>query len=233
MTDSNNLGRRLVAEFLGSLLLVFTAISPTILGFNVFGSGVTLAVVMDAIAVGFVLFVLIEILGPISGCHINPAVTIAMLSVKKIKFKPAALYIIVQILGGLVGVLAAHAMFIGYDFFQWTAVSDISRSGGAYFAEFVGTFTLVLVIFGTMAHKSVQAGLIIGFLVGGFIITTSSTMFANPQVTLARVFTWAIAGIRPQDAIVFIVVQIAAAFAAAAVAAYLFPQARDQITDSL
>ena len=127
-----------------------------------------------------------------------------------------------QIVGGLLGVLAAHAMFIGHDFFQWVAISDVARGGGAFFAEFVGTFMLVLVIFGTMHNKPAQPGLIIGLLVGGFLITTSSTMFANPQVTIARMFTWAIAGVRPADAAVFIVVQLAAAVAATKVAAILF-----------
>lgn len=224
MTEVNRLKRQLLAEFLGSLILVFTAISPIILGFNVLDSGVALAVLMDGIAVGLVLFVLIETLGPISGCHINPAVTMAMLLVGKVEKKTAVLYIIVQIVGGILGIFAAHAMFIGHDFFQWAAVSEVARGGGAFFAEFVGTFMLVLVIFGTMHNKPAQPGLIIGLLVGGFLITTSSTMFANPQVTIARMFTWAIAGIRPADAAVFIIVQLVATVAATKVASYLFPQ---------
>ena len=219
---NNQLGRQLAAEFFGSLILVFTAISPIILGFNVLDTGIGLAVLMDAIAVGFVLFVLIETLGPISGCHINPAVTLAMLSVNKIDGPTAWRYIVVQIIGGLLGTLASHAMFIGNDFFQWIAVSAVARDGGAFFAEFVGTFTLLVVIFGTVRHQSKQPGLIIGFLVGGFLITTSSTMFANPAVTLARVFTWAMAGVRPVDALIFIVVQIVAALAAARFSLYLF-----------
>ncbi|MCP4184285.1 MAG: aquaporin, partial [Hyphomicrobiales bacterium] len=84
MTKTNNLNRKLLAEFLGSLILVGTAVSPIILGVNVLNSGIALAVLMDAIAVGLVLFVLIETLGPISGCHINPAVTLAMLLTKRI-----------------------------------------------------------------------------------------------------------------------------------------------------
>jgi glycerol uptake facilitator-like aquaporin len=217
------MSRRLFAEFLGSLLLVFVAISPTILGYNVLGASIPIAVLMDAIAVGFVLFVLIEIFEPVSYCHINPAVTVAMMASKNIEVKTGILYIIVQIIGGICGTFVSHAMFIGNDFFQWAIISDVTRSGGNYFAEFVGTFTLVLVIFGCMYKKSTRPGLIIGLLVGGFIITTSSTMFANPQVTIARIFTWAIAGIRPVDALVFVVVEIIAALAAVGVAAFLFP----------
>ncbi len=224
MTQKYTNGQRLVAEFLGSLILVFTAISPIILGYNVLGSSIAIAVLMDAIAVGFVLFVLIETLGPVSGCHINPAVTIAMLFTKNIKMKMGVLYIVVQFLGGFLGTFVSHAMFIGNDFFQWVTISDVTRNGGAFWAEFVGTFTLVLVIFGIMHRKSTQPGLTIGFLVGGFLISTSSTMFANPQVTFARMFTWALAGIQPVDAAIFILVQILAAIAAASVASYLFPQ---------
>ncbi|MCP4415412.1 MAG: hypothetical protein GY805_02240 [Chloroflexi bacterium] len=222
MTKSDDLNRKLFAEFLGSLILVGTAVSPIILGVNVLNSGIALAVLMDAIAVGLVLFVLIETLGPISGCHINPAVTLAMLLSKKIDGKSAALYIIVQLVGGIVGILAAHAMFIGQDFFQWIVLSEVSRNGGAFFAEFVGTFMLVLVIFGTIHNKPSQPGLIIGLLVGGFLLSTSSTMFANPMVTIARMFTWALAGIRFVDAAVFVVVQLVAAVAATKMAAYLF-----------
>ena len=223
MVTENSMGRRLSAEFLGSLLLGFAAISPTILGYNVLKSGVPIAVLMDAIAVGFVLFVLIEIFEPVSYCHINPAVTIAMLATKNIEPKAGILYIIVQIIGGICGTFISHAMFIGNDFFQWVVISEVVRSGGNYFAEFVGTFTLVLVIFGCMYKKSTRPGLIIGFLVGGFLITTSSTMFANPQVTIARIFTWAIAGVRPLDAFVFLVMQVIGGLAAAGVANYLFP----------
>lgn len=92
MVEENSMGRRLFAEFIGSLLLVFTAISPTILGYHVFESGVALAVIMDALAVGLVLFVLIEVLEPVSYCHINPAVTIAMMVAKKIGMKAGFLF---------------------------------------------------------------------------------------------------------------------------------------------
>ncbi|MEM7110961.1 MAG: aquaporin [Chloroflexota bacterium] len=222
MTEQQQLNRQLVAEFFGSLILVFTAISPIILGYNVLGTSIGLAVLMDAVAVGFVLFVLIETLGPISGCHLNPAVTLAMLAANQIERPRAIRYIVVQIVGGLLGTLASHATFLGHDFFQWIAISDVARDGGAFFAEFIGTFMLIVVIFGTVRHQSKQAGLIIGLLVGGFLITTSSTMFANPQVTIARVFTWAMAGVRPFDALIFIVVQIAAALAATRFSTYLF-----------
>ena len=222
MVKNYSTGQRLAAEFLGSLLLTFTAISPVILGCNVLGASIAIAVLMDAVAVGLVLFVLIETLGPVSGCHHNPAVTIAMLLTKNINTKLGILYILVQILVGFLGILAGHAMFAGQDFFQWVSIAEAARNGGACWAEFVGTFTLVLVIFGAMHNRSSQSGMIIGSLAGVFLITTSSTMFANPQVSIARMFTWSAAGIRPTDAVVFVVIEILAAAAAAGAAKYLF-----------
>jgi glycerol uptake facilitator-like aquaporin len=215
--------QRLAAEFLGSLILTFTAISPTILSYNALGSSVAMAVFMDAIAVGFVLFVLIEILEPVSYCHINPAVTVSMMISRNMDAGTGARYIVVQFLGGLCGMLMSHLMFIGQDFYMLVTVSEISRGGGAYLAEFIGTFVLVLVIYGCVHRKSTRPGPVIGFLVGGFLITTSSTMFANPQVTFARVFTFAIAGIRPIDAAGFMAFELIGAVAATFFARFMFP----------
>ena len=226
-----NLFQKLSAEYLGSLILVFTAISPTILCYQVLGGSVAMAVLMDGIAVGLVLFVLIEILGPVSQCHINPAVTLSMIVSKKMDARAGIFYIIVQFLGGLTGTIVSHLMFIHEKFYTLLTVSDVVRTGGTYFAEFVGTFMLVLIIHGCIYTKSNRAGMIIGFFVGGFLITTSSTMFANPQVTIARMFTFAIAGIRPSDAIVFCVVEILGALAATFFARVLFVNERpDQNT---
>ena len=187
------LTQKLCAEYLGSLILVFTAISPIILGYHVLNATVALAVLMDAIAVGFVLFVLIEILGPVSYCHINPAVTLSMMVSKNMDNKTGMLYIIFQFLGGITGTLFSHLMFIHEKCFKLLTISKVPRSGGTYIAEFIGTFMLVLVIYGCIHKKSDRSVMIIGFLVGGFLITTSSTMFANPQVTFGRIFTFAIA----------------------------------------
>lgn len=215
--------QRLAAEFFGSLVLTFTAISPTILGYNALGGSVAVAVLMDALAVGFVLFVLIEILEPVSYCHINPAVTVSMMISRNMDAGTGARYIVVQFVGGLCGMLLSHLMFIGQDYYRLVTVSEVSRGGGAYLAEFIGTFVLVLVIYGCVHRKSTRAGPVIGFLVGGFLITTSSTMFANPQVTLARVFTFAIAGIRPIDAAGFMAFELLGAVAATFFARFLFP----------
>jgi glycerol uptake facilitator-like aquaporin len=217
----SNLFQKLCAEFLGSLILVLTAISPTILCYQVLGGSVALAVLTDGIAVGLVLFVLIEIFGPVSGCHINPAVTLSMMVAGRMDAGTGIWYIIVQFMGGIAGTVVSHLMFIHENFYTFLTVSEVVRTGGTYVAEFVGTFMLVLIIYGCTYTKSNRAGMIIGFFVGGFLITISSTMFANPQVTVARIFTFAIAGIRPVDAAVFVLVEILGALAATFVAGVL------------
>jgi glycerol uptake facilitator-like aquaporin len=224
------LSRRLTAEFLGSLILTMTAISPTILGYNVLGAGIPLTVLMDAIAVGFVLFMLIEALGPISGAHFNPAVTLSFMAAKSIKVNEGILYISIQFLGGFVGMLCSSLMFY-QDVPKLIQISTISRSGGAYFSEFICTFTLVLAIWCLSKSRSRLISLAIGTLVGGFIIGTSSTMFANPQVTFARMFTYAIAGIRPEDGIIFIFVELLAALVATGVATFLFKENQTTIKE--
>ncbi len=217
-----SLPQRLAAEWLGSMLLTFTAISPVILARQVLGAPLALAVLMDALAVGFVLFVLIEVLEPVSYCHINPAVTLAMMASGHLEVRVGLWYIPFQFLGGLVGVLASHLMFFHQPFFHLLSLSAVHRQGGPYFAELVGTFVLVLVIYGGMARHSRQIGLTVGLLVGGFLITTSSTMFANPQVTLARVFTFSAAGISPVDALFFMIMEVVGALAAVKAADFLF-----------
>jgi glycerol uptake facilitator-like aquaporin len=214
------LSKRLLAEFIGSHFLVVAAISPTILGYNVLGASISLTVFMDAIAVGFVLFALIETLGPISGCHINPAVTLAFMVTKNTSLREGSLYMTVQFLGGFIGTISSHLMF--YQIVPtFITVSTISRPAGCYYAEFLGTFVLVLTVFLCGKNKPRFTGLAIGLLVGGLLITTSSTMFANPDVTVARVFTYAIAGVSPFDASMFIVAEIIGALAATLVAGVL------------
>jgi glycerol uptake facilitator-like aquaporin len=181
-----------------------------------------MAVLMDAIAVGLVLFGLIEVLGPVSGCHINPAVTLSMMISKNVDARTGVLYILVQFLGGITGTLASHLIFVHEQFFTLLTVSEVVRHDGAYIAEFIGTFMLVLTIYGCIRSKSSKTGMIVGALVGGFLITISSTMFANPQVTFARIFTFAIAGIRPFDALMFIAAEIVGALAATYAAKFLF-----------
>jgi len=213
MEPKKQLLSELIAELLGSMFLVMAAISPIILFRSVLHSSIEIAVIADALAVGFVLCALIEIFGPISGAHFNPAVTFAMLLSKKIELAKAGLFVVFQIIGGLLGTLASHLMFFN-QVRKIVAVSVIERSNYVFCAEVFGTFILVLAIFLLVKAGSTKLPIIIGLLVGGQLMATSSTMFANPQVTIARMFTYSDAGIRPIDGLVFIAMQLIGAFLA-------------------
>jgi glycerol uptake facilitator-like aquaporin len=213
MDKPNQVHPFFICEFLGSMFLVIAAVAPVIFFTQVLKTSVAIAVLADALAVGFILFALIEVFGPICTAYFNPAVSFSMAFAKDITWGHAVWLSLNQILGGLVGILLTHAMFYT-DIPQLVALSDIQRFGGTYLAEFLGTFLLVLTILSLVHQKSNRTSLVVGLLVAGMIMATSSTMFANPQVTIARVFTYAAAGVRPVDALVFIAVQFLAGFIA-------------------
>jgi len=199
-----------VCEFIGSIFLVIAAVAPIILVKNILSAPIYIAVVADALAVGFVLFALIEIFGPICTAYFNPAVCLAMALNKDLAWSAALKHSIAQVLGGLTGILFVHLMF--YDFRQiFFEVSEVTRSSGTIFAEALGTFILVLCILSLVHQNSDRVSLVVGLLVGGMLLSTSSTMFANPQVTIARMFTYSDAGIRPFDGLIFIIIQFIAA----------------------
>ena len=198
---------QILSEYLGSLFLVMAAISPIILFHQALEAGIGMAVLADALAVGFILFALIEIFGPISGAHFNPAVSLAMVLGGKIAWKQASIYILAQVAGGLTGTVFSHLMFY-HKIPKLIAIAEVTRPGGNYFAEILGTFILVLAILLLVHNQSDKLSLVVGMLVGGQLIATSSTMFANPQVTIARIFTYSAAGVTPFDGAVFILMQI-------------------------
>jgi len=217
------LRQNLVAEFIGTMFLVTAAIGSTILSFNVFGANLALAVFMNAVAVTLVLFALIETFGSISGAHFNPAVTFALLLNKEILPKKAAMYMAVQFLGGFVGLLITHIMF--YDTQpDLLVISSNTKTIFQGFSEVICTFILVGVIFGCVKGGSKHTGLSVAFMVGGMLITSVSTMFANPVVTFCRMFTYAICGIAPASGILYIIAEfVGAALAVAVFAKVLFP----------
>jgi len=213
MTKNTPLPSRLLAEFIGSMFLVMAAISPIILFREILGAPLAIAVLADAIAVAFVLYALIDMFEMVSYAHFNPAVTLAMYIDKRIEGFTSLFYIMFQVLGGIAGVLASHLMFfdrIGI----LVDISSVSRPGGNYFAEVLGTFFLILAIFLLVEKGTERISFTIGALVGGMLLTTSSTMFANPQVTIARMFTYCDAGISPFDAVIFIAMEVIGAMLA-------------------
>jgi len=211
----------LVAEYIGSMFLVMAAISSMILFTSIFESTKSVAVLANAIAVAFVLCALIEMFGSISGAHFNPVVTLVMTLEKKIGASKAVAFMLVQIAGGITGTVVSRLMFLG-EVGSMMAVSDTVRNGYVYFGEIAGTFILVLAILMLVKVRSNKLSIIVGFLVGGQLLSTSSTMFANPQVTIARMFTNSAAGIRPIDGLVFIVMQVIGALLAYAVYRLIF-----------
>lgn len=217
----------LIAEYLGSMFLVMAAISSMILFCTVFDSTKSIAVVANALAVAFVLFALIEMFAPVSGAHFNPVVTMVMFFNKKISRLKALLYVAVQIIGGITGAIFSHLMFFE-KVSGLLSVSQIVRTNYLYFSEVLATFILVLAILVLVRVKSDKIPLVVGFLVGGQLLATSSTMFANPQVTIARIFTDSAAGIRPEDAAVFIIMQIIGATLAYLVYKHALEKSIDQ-----
>lgn len=219
------LKQNLLAEFLGTMFLVVVAIASTIMPFVLGASTdlVFIVILINGLAVALVLFALIETFGSISGAHFNPIVTLALLFNKEITREKATLYIMVQLIGGLVGLLIVNLMF--WDYYpDLLVISTNVKTAAQIFSEFICTFLLIGVIFGCVKGGSKHTGLAVAFVVGGMLITSVSTMFANPVVTLCRIFTYAICGIAPISAIWYIVAEIAGGIVAAIVfGKILFP----------
>jgi glycerol uptake facilitator-like aquaporin len=229
MDNSCITSRGLVAEFLGTMGLIIVAIGSIVLAQSLVSDAFPevppyIFVFINAIAVGFVLFALIETFSPLSGAHFNPAVTIALTVSGECSPKKACFYICTQLAGALFGVFLVNLFFFdvtGGLYF----VSDIDRSSiYLILSEFFCTFMLVAVIFGCVRGGSTKTPLVVGLFVGGMIITTSSTMFANPAVDIARIFTDAACGIAPLSSLYFIISGIAGAIAASVLFGWLYPK---------
>lgn len=216
--------QKLAAEGLGTALLLAIVVGSGVMGAALSGGNDAIALLGNTIATGAGLYVLITIFGPISGAHFNPAVTLAFLVRNEIGFGMAGAYIVTQIACGITGVFLAHIMFD----LELLQQSLKARAGfGQASGEAVATFGLVLTILGCVCFRpeSVAAG--VGLYITAGYWFTSSTSFANPAVTIARTLTDTFAGIRPVDAPLFLVAQIAAAALAAGLATWLFAD-RDQ-----
>jgi glycerol uptake facilitator-like aquaporin len=211
--------RRVFAEFLGTALLLATVVGSGIMAEKLAGGNIAIALLGNTIPTGAILVVLITILGPISGAHFNPAVTGIFVLRGDIKTDLALAYVVAQVLGGLVGVLAAHGMFD----LALLQVSTKVRTGSAqWFAEFVATFGLVMTILGGLRAKPEAIPVLVGLYITAAYWFTASTSFANPAVTFARSFTNTFAGIAPANIAGFVVAQIAGALVALLVCRWLF-----------
>jgi glycerol uptake facilitator-like aquaporin len=228
----NALARKLVAEALGTALLLAAVVGSGIMAEELARPNVALALLANTVATGAALVALIITFGPISGAHFNPAVTLADASQGGLPWREVPGYIGAQILGAFGGVAIAHVMFKQPALFF---ASQHRRDGGAQLvSEFVATFGLLAVIWGSARRRP---GLV-PFAVGAYITAaywfTSSTSFANPAVTLARAASDTFAGIRPTDAPGFIGAQLAGGAAATAVFRWLvpaLPKVADRVVD--
>ncbi|HEX3467218.1 MAG TPA: MIP/aquaporin family protein [Candidatus Elarobacter sp.] len=212
-----------MAEFVGTALLLASIVGSGIMAQRLCGGNTGLALLVNAVATGGALVALILALGPISGAHFNPAVTLTDAWQGGVGWSTALAYTAAQIAGALCGTALANGMF-GLPLLF---VSQHERSGGAMFvSEFVATFGLLAVIWGCVRSRHAATP----YAVAAYIVSaywfTPSTSFANPAVTLARSFTDTFAGIRPQDTLLFIAAQLLGAFAATALFAYLLSDTR-------
>lgn len=211
-----SLSRRLSAEAVGTAFLLATVIGSGIMAERLAGGNVAIALLGNTIPTGAILIVLITALGPLSGAHFNPAVTFAFLLRREIKLDTALLYMGAQVVGGVGGMLVAHAMF-EEPLLQYS--TNIRTGSAQWLAEGVATFGLVATIFAALRFRPDSVAWMVGLYITAAYWFTASTSFANPAVTIARSFTDTFSGIRPLDAPGFVIAQ----FIGAGIAAIALP----------
>ncbi len=217
---SEKLARRLLAEGLGTAFLLAAVVGSGIMGVKLAGGNAGLALLANTLATGAILIVLILIFGPISGAHLNPAVSLAFALQRALPWPDCFAYIGAQLVGAVLGTWAAHLMF-GQPLWQ---ISTTLRTGPAqWFSESVATFGLLLTIFGCIARTPAATPYAVGLYIAGAYWFTASTSFANPAVTIARSLSNTFAGIAPSGVPAFILAQTAGMLVAVALGATLWP----------
>lgn len=210
--------QKYTAELIGTAFLLATVVGSGIMAENLAGGNIAIALLGNTIPTGAILVVLITMLGPISGAHFNPAVTLVFALKKDISASNSAIYVIVQIIGGILGVWIAHLMF-DIDVFQF---SEKARTGNAqWIAEIVATFGLVFTILATLKSAAHAVPMAVGLYITAAYWFTASTSFANPAVTIARGFSNTFAGINPDHVFGFIIAQLIGATLALAVCTFM------------
>jgi glycerol uptake facilitator-like aquaporin len=216
-----SLARRLTAECLGTGLLVATVVGSGIMAERLAGGNVALALLGNTLPTGAILVVLITILGPISGAHFNPAVSLVFALKRELGAGETALYAAAQIVGGLAGTITAHLMFA----LPLIETSMKARTGGAqWLAEWVATFGLILTILLGIRFARASVPWLAGLYITAAYWFTASTSFANPAVAIARSLTNTFSGIRPLDLPGFIAAQLIGAVCAMAFTGWLLRQ---------
>jgi glycerol uptake facilitator-like aquaporin len=211
--------RRIFAEWLGTAFLLATVVGSGIMAQKLAGGNVALALLGNTIPTGCILVVLILIFGPVSGAHLNPAVTLALAWRGELPWPEAGLYILAQIAGAVAGVWAAHLMF---ELPVWQ-FSTTSRTGAAqWLAEAIATFGLLLTIFGCAARTPAALPYAVGLYITAAYWFTASTSFANPAVTIARALSDTFAGIAPAGVAGFIAAELVGMAVAVAIGNWLW-----------
>jgi glycerol uptake facilitator-like aquaporin len=206
--------RKILAEVLGTAFLLATIIGSGIMAAKLAGGNTAIALLGNTIPTGAILVVMISTLGPISGAHFNPLVTLAALVNRTMRPGEAVAYVVAQIIGALVGVIIAHLMF---DLPLLQASTTVRSGEAQWIAEVIASFGLLTVIFLSVRNVPQQVALNVGLYITAAYWFTSSTSFANPAVTLARSFSNTFAGIRPEDVLAFVIAQTMGAAMAIAV----------------
>lgn len=217
--------RQVISETFGTAFLLIGVVGSGIMGEALAGGNTAIALLANAVATGCALYVLITVLGPVSGAHFNPAVTLMSRLRGEITSNRACLYVLCQIVGGILGVWAAHLMFE----LPLLQISQTPRNGAAQlWSEAVATFGLLFVIVGGLRHKPDAVPALVALYITGAYWFTASTSFANPAVTIARSLSDTFAGIAPGDEPGFIAVQLLTALIATPILSWLFaPSAKN------
>ena len=203
-----SLGQRLIAEFVGTAALLAAVVGSGIMGVALADGNDAIALLANAAATAGMLYVLIVIMGPISGAHFNPAVTVVLRLKRAISSRDATAYLVVQVAGAVSGVVLAHAMF-GQALVQ---PGTHAREGTAQLlSEAVATCGLVVTILLGSRHRAAAVPVLVAAYIFAAYWFTASTSFANPAVTVARALTQSFAGIRPQDVGLFVLAQLVGA----------------------
>ena len=210
--------RQLVAEALGTALLLAIVVGSGIMGERLAGGNVAIALLGNTLATGAGLVVLITVFGPTSGAHFNPAVTLVMALRREISAQLAAAYFAAQVVGAVLGVWAAHAMFAEPI---WQISTKLRDGPAQAWSEVVATFGLVVTILGVSRARAEFTPVAVGLYITAAYWFTASTSFGNPAVTVARSLSNTFAGIAPSSAPAFIAAQIAGALAALGVMGWL------------
>ena len=217
----NTVAQRAVAEGLGTAFLLATVIGSGIMAERLSGGNGALALLCNTLPTGAILAVLILTLGPVSGAHFNPAVSLAFGLRREISWALVMLYVAAQIIGAVIGVLAAHGMF---ELPLWQLSTHTRTGPGQWLAEAIATFGLVLTILGCVTCSAASVPYAVGLYITAAYWFTASTSFANPAVTIARSLSDTFAGIEPAGVAAFVAAQLIGMFVAVVVSAWLWPK---------